>query len=125
MKMPGGGSWAVGPGQITDDSEMTFCLMNALIQSNIDSEAFINQGHSNLNTEQIGIFYKEWIKSDPDLMGPTTGKALKPLLDINEGFTKAIHEHVEKNKDTSASISNGALMRCTPIAVWGCNLSVE
>ena len=39
MKMPGGGSWAIGPGQITDDSEMAFCIMNALIQSNIDGKS--------------------------------------------------------------------------------------
>lgn len=75
MKMPGGGSWAVGPGQITDDSEMAFCLMNALIQSNIDGKS--SDSERKLNTEQIGVFYREWIKSDPDLMGRSTGKALR------------------------------------------------
>ena len=27
MRMPGGGFWDVGPGQVTDDSELAFCLM--------------------------------------------------------------------------------------------------
>lgn len=37
MQMMGGGSaWArIGPGQVTDDSELAQCLMHALIQSNL------------------------------------------------------------------------------------------
>ena len=31
MKMPGGGCWSVGPGQVTDDSELAMCLMWGLI----------------------------------------------------------------------------------------------
>ncbi len=31
MKMPGGGMLRVGPGQLTDDSEMALCLAHALI----------------------------------------------------------------------------------------------
>ena len=30
MKMPGGGPWATGPGQITDDSELGMCLLYGL-----------------------------------------------------------------------------------------------
>ena len=38
MKMNGGGHFEnIGPGQVTDDSEMATCLMNALIQSNLNS----------------------------------------------------------------------------------------
>ena len=32
-----------------------------------------------------------------------------------------VYKQVDKHNITSAS--NGSLMRCTPIAVWGCNLS--
>ena len=34
MKMPGGGPHEVGPGQITDDSELAICLMVGIIQGN-------------------------------------------------------------------------------------------
>ena len=34
MKMPGGGPHKVGPGQVTDDSELAMCLMQAIIESN-------------------------------------------------------------------------------------------
>ena len=29
MRMPGGGVFNVGPGQVTDDSELAMCLLNA------------------------------------------------------------------------------------------------
>ena len=30
-KVPGGGYWEVGPGQVTDDSELAISLMNGII----------------------------------------------------------------------------------------------
>jgi len=55
MKMPGGGHFAkIGPGQVTDDSEMATCLMNALIQSNLAKK----DGVASINTEQIAMAYK-------------------------------------------------------------------
>ncbi len=36
MTMPGGGPFELGPGQITDDSEMAMCLMWGLIEGNKD-----------------------------------------------------------------------------------------
>ena len=34
MKMPGGGFFKVGPGQVSDDSELALCLMQGIINSN-------------------------------------------------------------------------------------------
>jgi ADP-ribosylglycohydrolase len=34
MKMPGGGFFKVGPGQVSDDSEQAMCLLQAIINSN-------------------------------------------------------------------------------------------
>ena len=34
MTMPGGGYHKTAPGQITDDSELSMCLMKGLIESN-------------------------------------------------------------------------------------------
>ena len=54
MKMPGGGMLGVGPGQITDDSEMALCLAHALISH---------------ETGQLQIaaaeMYVQWLKSGP------------------------------------------------------------
>ena len=30
LKFPGGGVWRVGPGQITDDSEMAMCILHGI-----------------------------------------------------------------------------------------------
>ena len=40
--MPGGGVFKVGPGQITDDSEMAMCLLHAA-----------NDDHEHLNLDKI------------------------------------------------------------------------
>ena len=42
LAMPGGGTWAVAPGQVTDDGELTMSLLNALVASpNATTEAAI------------------------------------------------------------------------------------
>jgi len=33
LTMPGGGTWNVAPGQVTDDGELTMSLLNALAQT--------------------------------------------------------------------------------------------
>jgi ADP-ribosylglycohydrolase len=33
MKMPGGGVFKIGPGQITDDSELAMCMLHGLANS--------------------------------------------------------------------------------------------
>lgn len=39
MTMPGGGPHEVGPGQITDDSELAMCLLWGLVDANKDKAA--------------------------------------------------------------------------------------
>jgi len=60
MTMPGGGHWKVGPGQITDDSEISMCLLWSIVEENKDKSQ-----SPCLNNQQIAKFYGEWIKSDP------------------------------------------------------------
>ena len=49
MKMPGGGVFKVGPGQITDDSEMAMCLLHAA-----------NDDHDHLNLDKIAEYFGKW-----------------------------------------------------------------
>ena len=54
MSMPGGGAWACGSGQITDDSELAICFMHAIVQANQNTkpdEEFI------LPTKSIAHYY--------------------------------------------------------------------
>ena len=34
MKMPGGGTWGLAPGQVTDDSELAMCQLRGLVEGN-------------------------------------------------------------------------------------------
>ena len=59
--MPGGGAHNVGPGQITDDGELTMSMMHGLVA-----------GKGKLDLKQIVKFYAKWIKSKPFDIGATT-----------------------------------------------------
>ena len=70
MKMPGGGFFKVGPGQITDDSEMAMSQMWALIA----------QGDIETN---LAIFYKRWYESRPFDVGNNTRATIGALSKID------------------------------------------
>ena len=61
MRMNGGGQLGVGPGQITDDSEMAMCLLNAACD---DPEY--------LNLNSISKKFYDWLFSSPFDIGFTT-----------------------------------------------------
>lgn len=55
LAMPGGGVWNVGPGQVTDDSEMALCLLRGLEQGAPPA----------LPEEAIATCYADWYNSGP------------------------------------------------------------
>ncbi len=61
LSLGAGGRMNVGPGQITDDSEMAMCLLNA---------AFDDTEHLNLDLIQYN--FGLWLKSPPFDIGYTT-----------------------------------------------------
>ena len=66
MKMPGGGPWEIAPGQITDDSELAMCLLQAITTSIQQSGKFgFQNGECMLFTVEIGTNYRNWLKSQP------------------------------------------------------------
>ena len=66
MKMPGGGPWEIAPGQITDDSELAMCLLQAITTSIQQSGKFgFQNGECMLLTVEIGKNYRNWLKSQP------------------------------------------------------------
>ena len=69
MTMPGGGTWAVAPGQITDDGELTMSLLSALA------------AEPDAPTERAARHYARWALSDPFDIGATTAASLGCLRD--------------------------------------------
>lgn len=84
-------TWSTYLGQGTDDSEMTIILFNYLLLLGDDKEKFDINDLKNL--------YKEWLDSKPFDVGSTTAYGIEGTM-IN------------------GSLSNGALMRIAPLAIW-------
>jgi ADP-ribosylglycohydrolase len=111
MRMPGGGRIRVGPGQITDDGELTLTLwqsLNSFETSHIVPILTLMKG------------YKDWYESCPFDMGRTCSLAFETFYD----FFKGQHIHTLQGckdiikKINDGSEANGALMRATAIATW-------
>lgn len=86
-------------GQITDDSEMTITLLRSLIE---------NQGYCR---DKIILAYLEWANSGIWMMGNNTRHLFKGIKTI-KGYQKRLLAY-----GSSESQSNGALMRCSPLAL--------
>ena len=122
LSMPGGGQLHVGKGQITDDGELTIALCRALFgQSNGGQNNSDGQGSGStkvLPEEAIAESYRAWIHSNPFDIGQT----------INNAFFVRDHEYARGflapqirkvvKKTNFWSESNGAMMRCVPMAMW-------
>lgn len=115
LGMPGGGTWRIAPGQITDDGELTMSLLRALADARQDGSPV---------TERAASWYARWVASHPFDIGATTAASLGCLRDarwasrardasIAAAMTEAARERC------MASKANGSLMRATPLGVWG------
>lgn len=111
LTMPGGGTWEVAPGQITDDGELTMSLLNALAE---DPDRPLG----------AASHYARWVASDPFDIGATTAASLGCLrhaawaaraneAGVDVAMTEAARERCMGSK------ANGSLMRATPLGVWG------
>ena len=116
LTMPGGGVWGVAPGQITDDGELTICLLRGLAAG------------STFHLEAIAQEYAEWVRSNPYDIGNTTRLGLGCFQDPRwrslcerEGYAVGMTKAAAT--ECMASKSNGSLMRATPLGVWGHRLS--
>lgn len=118
LEMKGGGYWKLSAGQITDDGELTISLASALAES------------TDFDTDKIAKQYIKWLASKPFDCGETTiaafscfeDPALQPVIQ-DKGLGAAMT--LRASRACTKSQSNGSLMRATPLAVWGHNLSVE
>ena len=112
LTMPGGGTWAVAPGQITDDGELTMSLLGALVEAPESPR------------EAAATRYAEWVASGPFDIGATTARSLGCLRDATfaararvAGLDVAMAEAARER--CMPSKANGSLMRATPLGVWG------
>jgi ADP-ribosyl-[dinitrogen reductase] hydrolase len=110
MKMPGGGRNRIGPGQITDDGELTLALWRALNSITDDD----------IPLDAILKYYADWYNSIPFDIGMTCSNAFEIYADyLNEENYSSINECLDAVKDINVgSEANGALMRASAISPW-------
>ena len=110
MHMKGGGILNIGSGQVTDDSEMAMCQLQALHkQSAVDHHPSIH--------DDLLSWYRKWAQSKPFDIGGTTSQALAVDQHLE------LNDHYQRVKDVNwSSKANGGLMRLTPLIVWTRNL---
>lgn len=103
-----GGHWGTLAGQPTDDSELALALARALVEA------------GGFDEEAVARAYARWVDSHPFDMGGTTAQALGAASAAQRaGRPAAPAAQVAANRDSQA---NGALMRVSPLAVWGWKL---
>lgn len=118
LSLPGGGTWGVAPGQVTDDGELTMSLVNALVEDPERTQA------------SAADHYARWVASDPFDIGITTRRSLgclgQPAWAARARETSTAVAMTEAARELCMpSKANGSLMRATPLAVWGATRSDE
>ncbi|WIV17268.1 ADP-ribosylglycohydrolase family protein [Paenibacillus polygoni] len=95
----GGGVWSLEPGEVTDDTMMTLCVADGILENTEEP------------VEAIGRFFKEWYQSRPK----DIGNIIRRVFEQFEGdwFEAAFIAHM----DMGQSGGNGSLMRCLPVAL--------
>ena len=95
----GGGVWSLEPGEVTDDTMMTLCVADGILENTEEP------------VEAIGRFFMEWYQSRPK----DIGNIIRSVFEQFEGdwFEAAFIAHM----DMGQSGGNGSLMRCLPVAL--------
>jgi ADP-ribosylglycohydrolase len=81
-------------------------------------------GEGKFDLFHLCLYYKKWIEDGPFDIGGTTMNGLGPLADYPMPCPAASIDAARYGPGAT-SLSNGSLMRITPLAVWAQNLSLE
>ncbi|WP_152399615.1 ADP-ribosylglycohydrolase family protein [Paenibacillus cellulositrophicus] len=92
----GGGVWQLEPGEVTDDTMMTLCVAEGILENPAEP------------MEAIGRYFLEWYQSRPK----DIGNIIRHVFEKYEGdwLEAAFIAHA----DMGQSGGNGSLMRCLP-----------
>lgn len=115
LSMVGGGAHRVGPGQVTDDGELTLALWTALYR---------HKPKLGPPIDEMMRAYVRWMDSMPFDCGTTCGNAFAIHADLLKSSTPSIDEALQQIKAVNgASQANGALMRATAIVHWAAGVA--
>ena len=100
----GGGPFKLLPGACTDDTELSSVIFRSLLEK------------GTYDREDVAKRYIGWLASSPFDIGNTTIRALSQAKD----YTTMVQNSAEQNMH---SLSNGCLMRISPLAIYGLTVS--
>jgi len=102
LELLGGGFFKTEPGQITDDSEMAIIILKNLVK------------YKKYSQKKIAKAYINWFLSKPVDIGKTISRAINARK-----LAKNKDEMIKNSKELNmTSLSNGVLMRCSPLAIY-------
>lgn len=101
LSMPGGGWHRLGPGQVTDDTELALSMATGLLQGS--------------SLEAVARAYSAWFGTHPFDVGRTCNTAFSAPITTRTAQAMAQHARA-----SAYSKANGALMRVHPAAVYAC-----
>ncbi len=100
--MVGGGWLHLAPGEWTDDTEMTLCVVESLLAKRV------------FDPDDIAQRFVSWMKKQPKDIGSHTKHVLE---EISEGSSwEQASREVQAQKPEGAA--NGSLMRCAPLSLF-------
>jgi ADP-ribosyl-[dinitrogen reductase] hydrolase len=110
----GGGPFKVEKGQVTDDTELALALARSLFR-NYQYDVY-----------DIAQSYTRWFKSPPFDIGNTTRQAFY-MTDLKMNTPEENYNRIILNsqKNNQGSLSNGCLMRISPLAIAGAHWKLE
>ena len=104
----GGGPFRLEAGQITDDTELALCLARSLAQ------------HHRYDEDDVASRYIAWCRGNPPDCGGTTRRAFGELTPPGASIAATVRARALRD-----SQANGALMRVSPLAIFGSTLDPE
>lgn len=94
-----GGGWLhLRPGEITDDTQMTMCVMDAIMRMPENAEEFAKHCENN---------FIAWLNSGPKDVGGQCARGIRSMM---------LGKRIERD---NTALGNGSLMRAMPLAVLG------
>jgi ADP-ribosylglycohydrolase len=99
----GEGPFYKGEGEVTDDGELALCLIYSLLNKKYENN-------------RVAKNYIKWYNSNPIDIGISTRKALNGAKNYNDIL-------IRSKKYNMNSLSNGCLMRISPLAIYGINIT--
>ena len=101
-EMIGGGWQRLTPGEWTDDTQMTLCIVDSLLTKRI------------FDPDDISRRFVQWMKTSPQDIGLHTSRVLD-AISKGDPWEEASRDVQELSPDNAP---NGSLMRCAPLALF-------